>query len=162
MPGVKGPHRRLGGVRLRGEQLSAGARDRRRAVARADARCLALHLDVVGGIQAAVALGSIAGTLLAGFVLISAFGTRRIVAGVAAALLLLAVAPRPRWLRRTLLELVAIRAAIVTIGWTSYSPCLRESNYYCIRVVVAPVRERADDAGASERRARGIRRAPSI
>jgi hypothetical protein len=86
-------------------------------------------------IQAAAALGSIAGTFLAGFVLISAFGTRRIVAGVAATLLVLAAAPRPRWLRRRLLELGAILAAIVTTGWTSYSPCLRESNYYCIRVV---------------------------
>jgi hypothetical protein len=73
-------------------------------------------------IQAAAALGSIAGTFLAGFVLISAFGTRRIVAGVAVTLLVLAVAARPPLLRRRLLELGAILAAIVTIGWTSYSP----------------------------------------
>jgi len=90
---------------------------------------------VVGNIQVAAALGSIAGTFLAGFVLISAFGTRRIVAGVAVTLLVLAVAARPPWLRSGVLELGAMLAAIVTIGWTSHSPCLRESNYHCIRVV---------------------------
>ena len=89
---------------------------------------------VVGGIQAAAALGSIAGTFLAGFVLISAFGTRRIVAGVAVTLLVLAVAARPPWLRRRLIELGCLLAAIVALGWTSHSSCLRESNYYCIRV----------------------------
>src|SRR6266516_1187661 len=51
---------------------------------------------VVGSIQAAAALGSIAGAFLAGFVLISAFGTRRIVAGVAVTLPVLVVAARPR------------------------------------------------------------------
>ena len=53
---------------------------------------------VVGRIQAAASLGSIVGTFLTGFVLISAFGTRRIVAGVALALLLLAIAAWPPWL----------------------------------------------------------------
>src|SRR5437870_3240383 len=106
----------MGGFCLRGERLSAGARDRRRAVAPADvhgrgdadphaalAHSVAEDGRVVGGIQAAAALGSIAGTFLAGFVLISAFGTRRIVSGVAVTLLVLAVAARPPWLRRRLL-----------------------------------------------------------
>lgn len=89
---------------------------------------------VVGRIQAAAALGSITGTFLTGFVLISAFGTRWIVAGVAVALLLLAVAARPPWLRGRVFELSALLAVIVAAGSTSHSGCLRESNYYCIRV----------------------------
>ena len=60
---------------------------------------------VVGRIQAAAALGPILGTFLTGFVLISAFGTRRIVAGVAVTLLLLAFAARLSWLARGPLRL---------------------------------------------------------
>jgi len=89
---------------------------------------------VVGRIQAAAALGSIVGVFLTGFVLISAFGTRRIVAGVAVTLLLLAVATRPPWLRPRLYELGSLLAVLVAAGWTSSSGCLRESDYYCIRV----------------------------
>ncbi len=50
------------------------------------------------GSRRRAALGSIAGTFLTGFVLVSAFGTRWIVAGVAVTMLLLAVAVRPPWL----------------------------------------------------------------
>jgi spermidine synthase/MFS family permease len=89
---------------------------------------------VVGRIQAAAALGSILGTFLTGFLLISSFGTRRIVAGVAATLLLLAVAARPPWLRERVYELGALFAVVVAVGWVSHSGCLRESNYYCIEV----------------------------
>jgi predicted MFS family arabinose efflux permease len=70
---------------------------------------LALHsLDatgrVVGRIQAAASVGSIVGVFLTGFVLISAFGTKAIVAGVAVTLGLLAllsnpIVPDPRQLR---------------------------------------------------------------
>jgi len=49
---------------------------------------------VVGRIQASASLGSIVGTFLTGFLLISAFGTRSIVAGVALVLLLLAAVAR--------------------------------------------------------------------
>jgi MFS family permease len=92
---------------------------------------------VVGRIQAAAALGSIAGTFLAGFVLISAFGTRRIVAGVAVTLLALTIASRPPWLRKGFVGLAGVLAVIVALGWTTHSNCLRESDYYCIRVVEA-------------------------
>lgn len=90
---------------------------------------------VVGKIQAAAALGSIAGTFLTGFFLISAFGTRRIVAGVAVTLLVLAVLSRPPWLRGRLVELGSLLVVIGALGWTSHGRCLRESNYYCIRIV---------------------------
>ena len=55
---------------------------------------------VVGRIQAAAALGSILGTFLTGFLLISGSGRAAIVAGVAVTLLLLAIAARPPWLWR--------------------------------------------------------------
>ncbi len=91
---------------------------------------------VVGRIQAAAALGSIACTFLTGFFLISWIGTRHIVAGVAAILLLLAVLARPPWLRARVYPLAGLFAAgIVAAGWASHSDCTRESNYYCIRVV---------------------------
>lgn len=89
---------------------------------------------VVGRIQAAAALGSIAGTFLTGFLLISAIGTRRIVAGVAMTLLFLALASRPPWLKTRAYELGSLVAVIVASGWASSSGCLRESDYYCIRV----------------------------
>jgi spermidine synthase len=89
---------------------------------------------VVGRIQAAAALGSITGTFLTGFVLVSAFGTRWIVAGVAATLLVLAVAARPPWLLGRVYELAALLAVIVAAGWVSHSGCLQESDYYCIKV----------------------------
>jgi MFS family permease len=89
---------------------------------------------VVGRIQAAASAGSIVGTFLTGFLLISAFGTRRIVAGVAVALLLLAVASRPPWLRGRVFELGSLGAVILAAGWWSPSGCLKESDYYCIKV----------------------------
>ena len=50
---------------------------------------------VVGRIQAAASAGSIIGVFLTGFLLISQFGTRAVVADVAVALLILAVASNP-------------------------------------------------------------------
>jgi spermidine synthase len=90
---------------------------------------------VVGRIQAAASAGSIAGTFLTGFFLISEFGTRRIVAGVALTLLVLAIAARPPWLGARVYELGSLGAVILVAGSVSHSPCLRESNYYCIKVV---------------------------
>jgi hypothetical protein len=99
---------------------------------------------VVGRIQAAASLGSILGVFLTGFFLISAFGTRAIVADVTVALLILAVASNPFWAE---LPPRAARAAatvggaaivvtlIVTVLTMTYNEdCTRESNYYCIRV----------------------------
>jgi predicted membrane-bound spermidine synthase len=89
---------------------------------------------VVGRIQAAAALGSIVGTFLTGFVLISSFGTRRIVAGVAVTLLLLALASNPPWPRgRTYGIALLLGIVSITAGWASHDDCVRESNYYCIK-----------------------------
>jgi spermidine synthase len=89
---------------------------------------------VVGRIQAAAALGSIAGAFLTGFLLVSWLGTRHVVAGIAAVLLALAVLSRPPWLRGRVLELGSLAAVILASGWASHSGCVRESNYYCIDV----------------------------
>jgi spermidine synthase len=99
---------------------------------------------VVGRIQAAASAGAIVGVFAAGFFLISAFGTRAVVADATIALLMLAVGSNPFW------EELPARAArsaaivggaglVVTLAvaglLTTYTPpCTRESDYYCIRV----------------------------
>jgi predicted membrane-bound spermidine synthase len=100
---------------------------------------------VVGRIQAAAALGSIAGTFATGFLLVSWLGTRTIVAGVAGTLLLLAVASSPGWtkLRTLSVSLVAVAvAAALALG--SQDTCLEESDYYCIRVLPVEVKGTAE------------------
>lgn len=98
---------------------------------------------VVGRLGAVSAAGSIAGTFLTGFWLVPTFGTRAIVAGVAvalAALALLAAYGRVRmpgaggW--------AAAAAALALVGATSSyafarneNACLRETAYYCSRVL---------------------------
>ncbi len=96
--------------------------------------------DVVGKIYAAGAVGSIAGTFATGFFLISAFGTRLIVWGVAGGLLLLggiiALSARRR-LRYGPLALFGLFLALSGLVWQQGwlgSRCLRETDYYCIRV----------------------------
>jgi predicted membrane-bound spermidine synthase len=105
---------------------------------------------VVGRIQAAASLGSICGVFLAGFFLISAFGTRAIVADVTVLLLVLAVASNPFWVdlppRAARAAAWVGGAAVVTTLVASFltmtydQDCTRESDYYCIRVS-------ADDTG---------------
>jgi len=94
---------------------------------------------VVGRIQAAAALGSIFGTFLTGFFLISTFGTRHVVVGVAAILLALSVVAFPPWRTRRTAAVGIVGAAILATGWLSSSGCTRESDYYCIRVDPARV-----------------------
>jgi spermidine synthase len=99
---------------------------------------------VVGRIQAAASLGSIVGVFLTGFFLISALGTRPVVASVAAALLCLAVASNPPWGAQSpqekrasdtvLIGFPVIAIGIVALLLTYNNLCLRESKYYCIQV----------------------------
>jgi predicted membrane-bound spermidine synthase len=103
---------------------------------------------VVGRIQAAATLGSIFGVFLTGFLLISAFGTRAIVADIAIVLLVLAVASNPPWIEVSpaasrAAGIVVSAASLVTVAvaglmLTYDNPCLRESKYYCIRVYTDP------------------------
>ena len=96
--------------------------------------------NVVGRIYSAGAAGSIAGTFLAGFWLISTFGTRAIVWGVAGLLLIIGVIINSGGRR---LSLALSLAALLAFGGLSYviwwqgilnSHCLHETNYFCIRV----------------------------
>jgi MFS family permease len=97
---------------------------------------------VVGQIQAAATLGSIVGVFATGFWLISWFGTRPVIAGVAVALLGMAILSNPFWERhpgRSMavnVALASVLAAVFTVAVaTTYdSPCAKESNYYCIGV----------------------------
>ena len=89
---------------------------------------------VVGRLQAAATVGSILGTFATGFFLISWFGTREIVGGVSAMLLLLGILSMGRP-RLPLLSVSALAGAFLAAMWiTSADNCLRESDYYCIRV----------------------------
>jgi spermidine synthase len=96
--------------------------------------------DVVGKIYAAGAVGSIAGTFATGFFLISAFGTRLLIWGVAGGLLLIGaiigLSARHR-LRYGPLALFSLFLGLSGLVWQHDwlgSRCLRETNYYCIKV----------------------------
>jgi spermidine synthase len=99
---------------------------------------------VVGRIQAAASAGSILAVFLTGFVLVSVFGTRAILADVTVVLLLLAVAVNPPWSATneaaaraaTTVGAVAlfVTVAVSVLTLTYDDPCTRESNYYCIKV----------------------------
>ncbi len=91
----------------------------------------------VGKIYAAGTAGSIVGTFMTGFLLISWFGTHTIVWGVG--LVLLAMGLAFTLLRRRLLLLAAIglmvgaSALAFNLDWLR-GPCMRETNYFCIKV----------------------------
>jgi predicted membrane-bound spermidine synthase len=102
---------------------------------------------VVGRIQAWATLGTIVGVFASGFFLVSAFGTRGVVIGVAATLLLLAFFSHPLVLspaalaaaagRRPEVAVVVGVVVITTLAFMSSSKddCQRESDYFCINVV---------------------------
>jgi MFS family permease len=101
---------------------------------------------VVGRIQAAATVGSIVGVFLTGFALISWFGTRSIVAGIAVLLLLLAAFSHPYLTDRSKVAAavrkqpaLAIIPAVVLVAtlalaMSAESKCIKESNYFCIDV----------------------------
>jgi len=95
---------------------------------------------VVGLISAAGTLGSIVGTFMTGFFLISTFGTRLIVWGVAGCLLLIGAALGLSSRGKT--TMVAVGMVLLFIvssvvmqsqGWLTNN-CLRETDYFCIKV----------------------------
>lgn len=98
---------------------------------------LATTGSTVGKIYAAGALGSIVGTFATGFVLISWFGTYTIVIGVALLLGALGIVflLGARWQAAVLALLCVVGGAVLAAnqGWNK-GPCVRETNYYCIKV----------------------------
>jgi spermidine synthase len=98
--------------------------------------------NVVGKIYAAGTVGSIAGTFATGFILISAFGTRLLIWGVAGGLLLIGVIislnARQRWRFVTgvlLLFFLLFSAFAWRQNWLT-STCWQETDYFCIKVRV--------------------------
>jgi spermidine synthase len=91
----------------------------------------------VGQIYAFGSVGSIAGTFLTGFWLISQFGTYMIVLGVAILLLLLGLLflLGRRWWGAALVLPLLIGGAVWADrqGWLA-GPCMVETNYFCIKV----------------------------
>jgi MFS family permease len=106
-------------------------------VAKLAVRDLAETGSTVGKIYAAGALGSIVGTFVTGFVLISLFGTHTVVWGVATMLLALGLVfiLGSRWQPLLILALVFIGGSGLAYSreWLS-GPCTRETNYFCIKV----------------------------
>ncbi|MDP6454889.1 MAG: fused MFS/spermidine synthase [SAR202 cluster bacterium] len=94
--------------------------------------------NVVGRIYAVSTAGSILGTFLTGFVLIQTLGTRTVILGVSVALVVMAVAFgnlwRARWPGIAMGAMfVGVTLLAVLIGSLD-SVCMRESNYFCIKV----------------------------
>ena len=106
-------------------------------VAKLAVRDLAETGRTVGKIYAAGAAGSIVGTFATGFVLISWFGTRVIVWGVALALFSIGLLFVLSSLRKSILlaALIVVSASAVADerGWLT-SICTLETNYFCIKV----------------------------
>lgn len=100
--------------------------------------------DVVGKIYAVSTAGSIVGTFATGFYLVSLFGTRAIMLGVSGVLFTLALLFGDwSWRASTRARLASVLLLLAT-GLGSYglitrgalkSDCLRETNYYCIKVL---------------------------
>jgi spermidine synthase len=99
--------------------------------------------DVVGKIYAISTAGSIVGTFATGFYLVSLLGTRAIMLGVSVTLFLLALLFGDwSWRGSTRVRLASVLLLLAT-GSSGYwlgshsslkADCLRETNYYCIKV----------------------------
>ncbi|MBI5301266.1 MAG: fused MFS/spermidine synthase [Chloroflexi bacterium] len=93
--------------------------------------------STVGMIYAAGAAGSIVGTFLTGFVLISWFGTYAIVWGVAGILFVMGLLflLAGRWQAMLLSALIVAGASTYASndGWLK-GPCVVETNYFCIKL----------------------------
>jgi spermidine synthase len=94
--------------------------------------------NVVGKIYAFSTLGSIFGTFITGFVLISTFGTRMIVLGVGIVLIAMALLAGGLWRNQKLVIALAIPLAVlswtISSGTALSSGCTKETDYYCIKV----------------------------
>jgi spermidine synthase len=99
--------------------------------------------DIVGKIYAVSTAGSIVGTFVTGFWLVSMFGTRAIILGVSLLLLLLAFlfgdwrlrGRSNRWaVPAALIVLILVAVGILINQGKLTTDCLKETNYYCIKV----------------------------
>ena len=93
---------------------------------------------VIGRIYAASSLGSIVGTFATGYYLISAFGTRNILLGTGAALIILGLL-LGNWFKSIVPATVASVALLIAVPILPHEgplkgSCKYESDYFCIRV----------------------------
>lgn len=98
--------------------------------------------SLVGRVYAAQAIGSVVATFATGFFLISRLGARAVILLVAEGVLLVGVLladAQRRGVRARFLRAAAaggfVLVLIAALAGRVPSPCLRESNYYCIRVL---------------------------
>ena len=93
--------------------------------------------STVGRVSASATLGSIIGTFATGFWLISWFGTHAVVWGVAVVLLLLGalflLAGRGLAVLGSIAPIAILSVSVFQAGWV-HNDCLRETNYFCIKV----------------------------
>ena len=94
--------------------------------------------NVVGKVYAVSTAGSILGTFITGFVLIQLIGTRPILLLVSLVLVFMALAFGRLWKAKALgVGMLAGFVGLFIFVLTGHgidSPCLKESNYFCIRV----------------------------
>lgn len=94
--------------------------------------------NVVGRIYAAGAAGSIVGTFATGFYLVALFGTHAVVLGVAAVLAGLGLLVSGAWRQPGWLLLAGLLTLSMGVGLVRAdllrAKCLRESNYFCIKI----------------------------
>jgi spermidine synthase len=106
-------------------------------VAKLAVRDLSRTGSVLGSIYAAGTVGSIVGTFATGFVLISRFGTTRIVAGVGLLLILMGAACMLGGRKRAVVVALLFCAGVGAM-WAGndrlQGNCTRETDYYCIKV----------------------------
>ncbi len=102
--------------------------------------------NVVGKMYAVSTAGSILGTFLTGFVLVQLFGTRLVILIVSLVLVGMAIVLGDLWRVRIAgavlgLAFVAI-VAVSIVGEGLESECIRESNYFCIKVRARDIEDR--------------------
>ena len=105
--------------------------------------------NVVGKIYAVSTAGSILGTFLTGFVLVQLLGTRLVILIVSLVLLAMALAFGNLWrgwsargVGAAGLVLFALTLGVGAALGTLDSKCVRESNYYCIRITEEEIESR--------------------
>ena len=102
--------------------------------------------NVVGKIYAVSTAGSIVGTFLTGFVLVQLLGTRLVILIVSLVLLVMAIAFGNLWRAwKPGAAMGALFAAILAVGIFTdslESECVRESNYFCIKVRARDIGDR--------------------
>lgn len=113
------------------------------AVVKAQLRTVTEAGSIVGTLSALSTTGAIAGTFLAGFVLVSAASTTSLIVGIGVGLVVLGVllwwqGARPSVL--TLVGVLALGAGGATVALTVGRPCDVETAYYCANVEVDPDR----------------------